>query len=158
MSKRNEVGWTISVPEFQRLNTFNPHNWKNQGSRNSLSRIPPLGSTSSGLVSRHRRNLGDGDFRRRSGGNWNLPAVGLGRLDLLHSIVERFGFSFVRPLLLGGVAYTLGALVLSLHGPPLISGVIGAHELWHVAVLLGLAMHWRFVFSFAGGPPEALAN
>jgi hypothetical protein len=36
----------------------------------------------------------------------------------------------------------------------LIPGVVGAHELWHVAVLVGLSLHWRFIFRFAGGAPD----
>ena len=48
-------------------------------------------------------------------------------------------------LLAGGIAYSLGAIVLMLHAPSLIPGVIGPHELWHVAVLIGLGLHWLFV-------------
>jgi hypothetical protein len=32
----------------------------------------------------------------------------------------------------------------------LIPGVIRAHEVFHVAVLAGLALHWRFVWLIAG--------
>ena len=64
---------------------------------------------------------------------------------------KRHGFSFVEPLLGGGLAYTIGALILGLNWPTLIPGAIGAHELWHVAVLAGLALHWRFISQFAGG-------
>lgn len=67
---------------------------------------------------------------------------------------RRYGFSFVAPLLWGGVAYTLGVGVLGLQWPTLIPGVIGPHELWHVAVLLGLSLHWKFVFRFADGAPH----
>ena len=66
---------------------------------------------------------------------------------------KRYGFSFVAPLLWGGVAYTLGAIVLVLNGPALIPGAVGAHELWHLAVLVGLGLHWKFVFGFADGRP-----
>jgi hypothetical protein len=37
----------------------------------------------------------------------------------------------------------------------LIPGVIGADEVWHLAVLAGLGLHWRFVFQFAHGAPQA---
>ena len=66
----------------------------------------------------------------------------------------RYGWSFVKPLLWGGVAYTLGAISLGLNWPILIPRVIGAHEMWHVAVLVGLSLHWKFVFQFASGAPE----
>jgi channel protein (hemolysin III family) len=68
---------------------------------------------------------------------------------------RRYGSSFVKPLLWGGVAYTLGVVFLELNWPVLIPGVIGPHELWHVAVLVGLGLHWRFVFQFASGAPTA---
>ena len=38
------------------------------------------------------------------------------------------------------------------HGPTLVTGIMGPHELWHLAVLSGLSMHWRFVYQFAAGP------
>ena len=65
----------------------------------------------------------------------------------------RYGGSFIKPLIWGGVAYTIGA-VLEFYGKPvLIPGVLGPHELFHVAVLIGAGLHWKFVYSFAAGPP-----
>ena len=66
---------------------------------------------------------------------------------------RRYGYGFVEPLLWGGVAYTLGALLILFRWPVLVPGVIGPHELWHVAVLIGISLHWKFVFQFAGGFP-----
>jgi channel protein (hemolysin III family) len=68
---------------------------------------------------------------------------------------RRYGFALVRPLVLGGVAYSLGAILLGLEWPTLLPGVIGPHELWHVAVLAGIAFHWSFIFRVASGrlPP-----
>ena len=68
----------------------------------------------------------------------------------------RFGFPFIRPLLWGGVAYTLGALVVGLNWPVIVPRIVGPHELWHVAVLIGLSLHWKFVLQFAEGTPHAL--
>ncbi len=36
-------------------------------------------------------------------------------------------------------------------GPPLIPRVVGPHELFPVAVIIGAAAHWRFVLQFAAG-------
>lgn len=66
-------------------------------------------------------------------------------------LARRYGFSFICPLVAGGIAYSLGAVVLELKRPPLIPGVIGAHELWHGAVLAGISFHWQFVSQFATG-------
>ncbi len=68
---------------------------------------------------------------------------------------RRHGARFVRPVLLGGLAYTAGAVLEFLRWPVAIAGVIGPHELFHLFVLLGAALHWRFVWLFASGatPP-----
>lgn len=66
---------------------------------------------------------------------------------------RRFGWKFVRMAVLSGLAYTVGAVILVQHGPTLVKGIVGPHELWHLAVLTGLAMHWAFVYQFANGLP-----
>ena len=64
---------------------------------------------------------------------------------------RHFGLRFAMPLLLGGVAYTLGVFVLTFKWPTLWPGFVGPHEVWHVAVLAGLSLHWQFVAQFAAG-------
>lgn len=64
---------------------------------------------------------------------------------------RRHGFAFVRPLLLGGLAYSAGAVIEFLRWPVLIPGVVHPHELFHLAVLAGALLHWRFVRQFAAG-------
>ncbi|MBS0204005.1 MAG: hemolysin III family protein [Planctomycetes bacterium] len=64
---------------------------------------------------------------------------------------RRHGWRFIRPAVFAGLSYTIGAIILLLHQPMPISGVVGPHELWHLAVLAGLGLHWRFVFQFADG-------
>jgi len=66
-------------------------------------------------------------------------------------IWRRWGFRFVAPMLWGGLAYTAGAVIDLAEWPTLIPGVVGFHELFHVAVLMGVAFHWKFVHSFADG-------
>jgi channel protein (hemolysin III family) len=84
--------------------------------------------------------------------------MGWGGLISCILLWKRYGFSFVKPLLWGGVAYTMGVIGLGLNWPTPIPGVVGAHELWHVAVLIGLGLHWKFVFQFATGAPNAEAE
>ena len=48
-------------------------------------------------------------------------------------------------LVLGGIAYSTGAVVQAVGWPTLIPGVMGPHELFHVTVLAGLGLHWRLV-------------
>lgn len=71
------------------------------------------------------------------------------------SLWRRLGFSFVRPLLWGALAYTIGPVVESLSEPVLIRGIVGAHELFHIAVLIGLGFHWYFIYRLAGCPSVA---
>lgn len=63
----------------------------------------------------------------------------------------KHGFDFVRPVIFGGLAYTIGCVFEALHWPVIVPGVIQWHECFHVAVLVGLAFHWAFIFDIADG-------
>ena len=77
--------------------------------------------------------------------------LGFGWLGLVSwiALVRRFGFRFARPVLWGALAYTLGALTDFLRWPVPLPGLVGAHELFHLAVLAGLSFHWLFIRSLA---------
>ncbi len=77
-----------------------------------------------------------------------LLYLALGWVGLVSGVAlfRRFGFSYIRPLVYGGLAYTFGALFEYLRQPWLIPGVVGPHELFHVAVLAGIGFHWAFVY------------
>lgn len=64
---------------------------------------------------------------------------------------RRYGFQFIKPMLFGGIAYTLGGALEALQWPVIVSGVIQWHECFHVAVLVGLAFHWGFIYDIADG-------
>jgi hemolysin III len=51
-------------------------------------------------------------------------------------------------LALGGVFYSLGAVVYSLKIPDPFPNVFGFHEIWHICVLLGSACHFWLVFGY----------
>jgi channel protein (hemolysin III family) len=80
----------------------------------------------------------------------------LGWAGVVSGIVlwRSYGYACVQGLLAGGIAYTAGALVLTLGWPTLIPRVVGPHELWHLAVLGGLSLHWSFVLRLM---PQALS-
>ena len=65
---------------------------------------------------------------------------------------RRLGTRGAGLLIAGGVTYTVGAILLGLDWPVLLPGVIGPHELWHVAVLAALSLHWRFFLAHARQP------
>lgn len=67
------------------------------------------------------------------------------------TIWYRYGGYLMMPLFLGAVSYTLGAIIDYQRWPVLLPGVIGAHELFHIFVLMGLGFHWQFVWRFASG-------
>jgi channel protein (hemolysin III family) len=67
------------------------------------------------------------------------------------SIWRRFGFHFMEPILWGGIAYSIGAVLEFLRWPVLWPGVVQWHEVFHVAVLIGLGFHWSFVYTIADG-------
>src|SRR5690349_3983061 len=73
--------------------------------------------------------------------------LGMGWIGLASGIPlwRRYGFAFVAPLLWGGIAYSIGAALDVLQWPVLVSGVIQPHEVFHLAVLVGLAFHWAFI-------------
>jgi channel protein (hemolysin III family) len=84
--------------------------------------------------------------------------LGLGWMGGLSmfALARRYGLRFIRLLVAGGVAYTVGAVIDFAGAPPLIPGVIAGHELFHVAVLAGVSLHWAFIRGFADGTlPQA---
>jgi len=78
--------------------------------------------------------------------------LGLGWLGLISTIAlaRRFGVRFVLPLVWGALAYTLGAVAEFLGWPVLVAGVVGPHEIFHLAVLAGISFHWAFIYRIAG--------
>jgi channel protein (hemolysin III family) len=80
--------------------------------------------------------------------------LGLGWLGAATMLVlwRRYGPGFVRPLVWGGLAYTAGAVLEFLRWPVLVPGVVGPHDLFHLAVLAGIGCHWRFMARLAAAP------
>lgn len=80
--------------------------------------------------------------------------LGMGWLGAITGVLlfRRFGFVFIKPLVYGALAYTAGAVMEFIRMPVLIPGVIGPHELFHIAVLIGLGYHFSFVSSFSHFP------
>ena len=75
--------------------------------------------------------------------------LSLGWLGIISGVVlwKKKGLHFIKYFLFGGLSYTLGALVDFFRFPVLIQGVVGPHELFHLAVILGTTFHWIFVIN-----------
>jgi hemolysin III len=62
-------------------------------------------------------------------------------VPLTHAVSLR-GVSW---LVLGGLAYTIGAVIYSAERPDPFPGRFGHHEIWHLLVLAGSACHFAFM-------------
>jgi len=70
-------------------------------------------------------------------------------------ILRRHGVRRLAPLLAGGIAYSVGAFTEYMGWFRVIPGVVHAHELWHLIVLVGALLHWRFVWHATGAMCDA---
>lgn len=68
----------------------------------------------------------------------------------------RYGRRFVVLLICGGLVYTFGVVaeVAMAAGGNIqpIPGFLGGHEVFHLAVLFGMALHWIFIGRIGAGP------
>lgn len=64
--------------------------------------------------------------------------VAVAALPVLLQVLPAGGFFW---LTLGGIVYSVGAVIFALDRPIIRRGVFEAHELWHVFVLVGSACH-----------------
>lgn len=55
-------------------------------------------------------------------------------------------------LLIGGLAFTLGAVVYMTKILDLVPGVFGFHEVWHIFVILGAGAHFIAIIGYLPGP------
>jgi channel protein (hemolysin III family) len=71
-----------------------------------------------------------------------LGWAGLLTAYALHRVV---GFKPLMPILVGALAYTVGALLDFSRLPDPVSGLIRVHEVFHFFVLAGVAAHWIYI-------------
>lgn len=82
--------------------------------------------------------------------------LGLGWLGIVSGYLTHrlHGFEVVKPLIYGALAYTVGAIMEFMRWPVIIDGVVGPHELFHVAVIAGVAWHWLFIRNLLKQPGQ----
>lgn len=95
---------------------------------------------------------------------WTMPDwltsmiyVVVGWLGSLGVVAMRWG-GRKRPVhlfVLGGIVFTMGAAVYAVGWPSVGGGLISAHGVFHVLVLLGAALHYAFVFRHCTTPRVA---
>lgn len=80
--------------------------------------------------------------------------LGMGWVGLFSGLMifKSHGWKITKYILYGGMAYSVGAIAEFAKQPIIFSGIIEAHELFHIFVLIGLTMHWYAVFLIANHP------
>ncbi len=75
--------------------------------------------------------------------------IGLGWLVLvaLPGLTRQLTPTHVGLLVAGGLAYTVGAVVLGLNRPNPYPRIFGYHEIWHVLVIVACACHYVTIYS-----------
>ena len=82
--------------------------------------------------------------------------MGWGSIACYAQLARVVSHRALRPLVAGGLLYSIGAVVNLLHWPTLWPGQFGAHELFHLFVMAGSVAHYRLmlqvVVPFDPGP------
>lgn len=78
-----------------------------------------------------------------------IGVASLGGISYAH-ITARYGWKESALLFLGCIAYATGGVIDWLDGPVILTGVFGAHELFHFLVIIGAILHWCFIYNWAG--------
>lgn len=63
-------------------------------------------------------------------------------------MARRLGWAALRPLFMGGGILSLGAIIYALRWPTPWVGVIEGHEVFHALVLLGIGLHFQFIYQY----------
>jgi channel protein (hemolysin III family) len=77
--------------------------------------------------------------------------LGMGWVGALS--IFKVGFRAARLIWLGGIVYTAGAVLDAVGYPVLIPAWLGPHEIFHVAVIVGIVLHWAFIRRMLSGAP-----
>jgi hemolysin III len=74
-------------------------------------------------------------------------AMGWGAVLCYFEVARRVSHRNLLPIVVGGVLYSLGAVINLLHQPVLWPGVFQAHELFHIFVVAGSLAHYWFMLT-----------
>lgn len=77
--------------------------------------------------------------------------IGMGWLGVLAfpTLATNMPLSGIMWILMGGLAYTVGAVIYGLKKPDPFPNVFGSHEIWHLFVMLGSFCHFWAMYSYA---------
>jgi hemolysin III len=74
--------------------------------------------------------------------------MGWGAIVCYVELARNLSHRTMLPIVLGGVSYSVGAVINLVHWPVLVPGTFGAHELFHLFVLAGSFAHYFFILKF----------
>lgn len=72
-------------------------------------------------------------------------SMGWGGIFLYFELARILSFRAVRPIILGGIFYSIGALINLAHWPDFFPDVFGHHEIFHLFVMAGSVVHIQFM-------------
>ncbi|MDW3210610.1 MAG: hemolysin III family protein [Reichenbachiella sp.] len=77
----------------------------------------------------------------------HIVFISFGCLGLISviGILKMRGLLSIKYVVYGGLAYIIGAVIDMFKYPSIVPGYFGPHELFHIAVLMGVAYHWAFL-------------
>lgn len=78
--------------------------------------------------------------------------IGMGWLGILAfpTMAENLPLSGLVWILMGGLAYTVGAVIYGLKKPDPLPEVFGFHEIWHIFVMVGSFCHFWAIYMYVG--------
>jgi hemolysin III len=76
--------------------------------------------------------------------------MGWGAVVCYFEIARAVSHRTLLPIVVGGLSYSVGAVLNLLHWPVIVPGAVGAHEIFHFFVLAGSLAHYRFIFKIVG--------
>jgi hemolysin III len=76
-------------------------------------------------------------------------AMGWGVVACYFEFANALSHRAMLPIVVGGLSYSVGAVLNVLHWPVIVPGTFGAHELFHFFVLAGSLAHYLFMLKIA---------
>ena len=76
---------------------------------------------------------------------WLYLGMGWGAVLCYFEIAQTLSHRTLVPIVLGGLSYSIGAVLNLLHWPVLFPEIFGTHELFHFFVLAGSLAHYQFI-------------
>ncbi|MDX1611309.1 MAG: hemolysin III family protein [Candidatus Thermoplasmatota archaeon] len=91
---------------------------------------------------------------------WKMPrwvytalylALGWVAIVGVKPLVDTFPWHGLALLVLGGLAYTVGAVIYATEWPDILPDHVGHHGIWHLSVLSGTGFHYAFIAAYVAG-------